>query len=89
VTREVKRWSDQIDDDLWDAMSDVDWIHPVLPTTPPVAGYSLLSGHRLRRVVKVAKRRYRDRVESQMEQLDTRCRWQGLRTITDYWGRTP
>jgi len=31
----------------------------------------------------------RDTVESQMEQGDTRRLWQGLWTITDYWGRTP
>jgi len=44
--------------------------------------------YRLRRAVKDAKR-YRDRVEAQMEQRDTRRLWQELWTITDYWGRTP
>jgi len=39
--------------------------------------------------VKDAKRRYRDRLESQMEQYDTRRLWQGLRTIMDYRGRNP
>jgi len=42
----------------------------------------------LRQVVKDAKRRYRDRVEAQMEQHDIRHQWQGLRTITHYRGRT-
>jgi len=32
----------------------------------------------LRRAVKDGKRRYRDRVEAQMEQRDTRCLWQGI-----------
>jgi len=58
----------------------------------------LVSGHMdeykaasygLWRAVKDAKRRYRDRVESQMEQCDTRHLWQGLRTVTDYQGRSP
>jgi len=39
--------------------------------------------------VKHAKRRYRDRVEVQMEKRDIRCLWQGLGTITDYRGRNP
>jgi len=41
------------------------------------------------RMVKDAKRRYRDKVEAQMEQRDTKCLWQGLRTITDYPGKNP
>jgi len=41
------------------------------------------------RAVKEAKRRYRDRVESQMKQRNTRRRWQGLQAITDYRARTP
>jgi len=40
-------------------------------------------------VVKDAKRRFRDRVDAQMEQRDTRRQWQGLWTIMDYQGRTP
>jgi len=36
-----------------------------------------------------AKIRYRERVEAQMEQRDTRRLCQGLRTITDNPGRTP
>jgi len=43
----------------------------------------------LRKAVKDAKRRYRDRVESQMEQRNTICLWKGLRTIRDCQGRTP
>jgi len=42
----------------------------------------------LGRVVKDAKRRYRDRVEVQMEQRNTRCLSQGLQT-TDHPGRSP
>jgi len=66
----------------------------LLPTTPA----SYLAGevdkykaesYRLQRVVKDAKKRYRDRVEAQMEQSDTRHQWQGLRTIRDYLDRTP
>jgi len=37
------------------------------------------------KAVKDANRMYRDRVEWQME----KGLWQGLQTITDYWGRTP
>jgi len=64
-------------------------------TTAYVSG--LVSGHMdeykvasygLRRALKDAKRRYRDRVEPQMEQRSTRHLWQGLRTITDYPGRS-
>jgi len=40
-------------------------------------------------VVRDAKKRFRDRVEMQMEQRNTRHIWQGLWTITDYRGRTP
>jgi len=59
---------------------------------------SLVSGHMdeykaasygPRRAVKNTKRRYRDRVELQMEQCDTTRLWQGLQTITDYQVRTP
>jgi len=50
--------------------------------------YKALS-YGLQRAVKDTKRRYRDRVEMQMEQRDTRHIWQGLRTIRDYRGRTP
>jgi len=43
----------------------------------------------LQRAVKDTKRRYRDRVETQMEQRNTRRIWQELQTITDYRGRSP
>jgi len=60
--------------------------------------FGLISGHmdeykaasyRLRRAVKDAKRWYRDRVETQMKQPNTRSLWQRLQTITDYRGRIP
>jgi len=47
-----------------------------------------VASYGLRRAVMDAKRKYRDRVEAHMAQHDTRRLWQGLRTITDYQGRT-
>ncbi|XP_076745749.1 uncharacterized protein LOC112435595 [Maylandia zebra] len=41
----------------------------------------------VRRAVRDAKRRYRERVESRFHQGDTRSMWHGLRTITDYKAR--
>ena len=38
--------------------------------------------YKLRKDIKDAKLRYRDRVESQFQQHDSRRMWQGLRTIT-------
>lgn len=46
------------------------------------------ASYKLRRAVKAAKRRYRDKVEAQLCDRDSRSMWQGLRTITDYRGRT-
>jgi len=43
----------------------------------------------LRRAMNDTKRKYKDRVEAQLDQRDTRHLWQGLRIITDYWGSTP
>jgi len=48
-----------------------------------------VASYGLWQAVKDAKRRYKDRVEAQMEQHDTKSLWQGLQTITDYQGRTP
>ena len=38
----------------------------------------------LRKAIKQAKCRYRDKVESQFNGSDIRCMWQGLQEITDY-----
>ena len=45
--------------------------------------------YNLRRTVTAAKGRYRDKVELQFEQADSRGMWQGLRTMTDYKGTPP
>ena len=42
----------------------------------------------LRKAIKEAKHRYRDKVESQFNGSDTRRMWQGLQTITDYKKKT-
>jgi len=39
VTREVRRWSDQVDDDIRDAMSDADW--DIQADSAPVMSASL------------------------------------------------
>ena len=41
----------------------------------------------LRKEIKQEKRQYRDKVESQFEDSDTKHMWQGLQTITDYKGK--
>jgi len=73
-------------------------IHAALNARTAAYNSGLVSGHmeeykapsyRLRRAVKEAKKRYRDRVETQMEQHETRRLWQGLWTITHYRGRSP
>lgn len=45
--------------------------------------------YNIKRVINDAKRRYRDRVESQFQLGDSRCLWQELRTVTDFRGKTP
>jgi len=138
-TSVVKQWSDQVDDDIRDATSDVDWdmfrsssrdiseftdvvtsfiatladtIVPMVkvrsfPNQKPwIDGYiratlnahtaaynsSFVSGNMdeykaasygLRRAVKDAKRRYRDRVELQMEQCEQRAYGKGYRSLAD------
>ena len=42
----------------------------------------------LRKAIKQAKLRYRDKVESQFNGSDTRGMWQGLQSITDYKRKT-
>ena len=42
----------------------------------------------LRKAIKQAKRRYRDKVESQFNGSNTRRMWQGLQSITDYKKKT-
>jgi hypothetical protein len=42
----------------------------------------------LRKAIKQAKHQYRDQVESQFNGSDTRCIWQGLKSITDYKKKT-
>ena len=55
--------------------------------TENMAGYKQCSYSR-RKAIKLAKRQYRDRVESQFNGSDTRRKWQYLQTITDYKGKT-
>ena len=48
------------------------------------------ASYRLRTDIKDAKLRYRDRVESQFQQHDSKSMWQGLWTITEYrYRRSP
>ena len=42
----------------------------------------------IRKAIKQAKHKYRDKVESQFNCLDTICMWQGLQSITDYIKKT-
>jgi len=51
-------------------------------------GYKAVS-YKLRRVLKDTKSRYRDRMELQMEQHDTRCLWQGLWIYGPKWECRP
>jgi len=71
-------------------------IHTALNARTAAYNSSLVSGnmdeykaasYTLRRMVKDAKRRYRDRLEGQMEQRNTRHLWQGLWTITELTGQ--
>ena len=51
--------------------------------TGNMAGYKQ-SSYSLRKAIKLAKCRYRDKVESQFNGSDTRRMWQCLQTITDF-----
>lgn len=55
-------------------------------TTGDMSPYKA-AAYKLRKAVKAAKRRHRDKVEGQLRDRDTRRMWQGLRTMTDYTGR--
>ena len=43
--------------------------------------------YELRKSIKMAKRQYRENIESYYSDSNTRNKWGGLRTITDYKGR--
>ncbi len=53
----------------------------VLPHTTPVCCQETRACYALRRAVRVAKRRYRERSESLFQLNDSRRMWQGLKTI--------
>ncbi len=43
------------------------------------------SCYALRRAIRAAKRRYKERIESQFQLNDSRRMWQGLKTICSSW----
>ena len=47
------------------------------------------SRYKVRRAVRDAKLRYRDRMEEKFKQTDSRGLWQGLRSMTDYKSTSP
>ncbi|KAG5263395.1 hypothetical protein AALO_G00264390, partial [Alosa alosa] len=145
VTKEVKRWTDQSEARLQDALSNVDWemfktnsadineftevslsyinmltdsiiptvkirsfpnqkpwvdreVRTALKTRAMTYNAGLISGdmtdykaasYSLRRAIKDAKRRYRDRVEADFLEGDPVRVWKGLRTITGFERKSP
>ncbi len=53
-----------------------------------MVGYALLVGYALRRAVRAAKLRYRERIESHFQLNDSRRMWQGLRTICAFGNKS-
>ncbi len=91
VEREVTRWSSHSEATLQAALDDIDW-DMFRAVNHRTAAYNagILSGnmseykascYTLRRAVRAAKRRYRERIESHFQLNDSRRMWQGLKSI--------